>query len=147
RVDVRKSNNAGLHCFHLDLLGELEDALWIGSRSDHKAHWKTVTASKRRRHHGEHLNTGDGTELLLHHWQISGGRRFASPPRFEHHSTKTAVRICNLKCKARVRHVFENLSRRVSVANRIVDRGIRWSGDDAEDNALGFTRRQIRLCE
>src|SRR5436190_549116 len=47
RVNVRKSENAGLHRFHLELLRELEDALRIGSRSDHKAHRETVAAGKR----------------------------------------------------------------------------------------------------
>ena len=53
------------------------------------------------------------------------------------------VGICNLKCEARIWNVVEDFASRIGITNRVVDCGVGWRGNNAEDDALIFRRRQF----
>jgi hypothetical protein len=88
----------------------------------------------------QHLNAWI-RKLLLHDRQVifSGNRSFA--PWFQDQTAEAEPRLGDLERETGILNILEDLAGGVGITNRVVDRGIRRSRDDADDESLVFFRR------
>ena len=75
--------------------------------------------------------------------QIIFRRRFAHAPRFQNHSAKPAVWVCNLKRETSIGNILKHFSGGIGISNRVINGRIGRRRDDAKDHALIFLRRQF----
>ena len=122
---------------------ELQNLFRLGGGGHHKIHREIIAPGNRRRRDHEHADAGNFVHDRLRFGNALEGVAFAFAPRLEHHAAKAAVRHRDLKRLVRFAHGFERRPHRIGVKRGLVDRGIRASFHDAENDALVFRRREF----
>src|SRR5690242_10654572 len=112
------------HRFVKDLLCQLEDALMTGSRSDDESDSKVFRARKGLGLRSEHLDSRNGSQLLLNNRDIILGRSFADTPGLQHHSSETEAGLRDLKREPRVRKFLKDFISCFGVTDSVINRRI-----------------------
>src|SRR3954466_5335457 len=126
----------GRHRLLKEVFRDVQHAVVAGGRSDDEADRKVVRARQSFGHGREHLDAWNSGKLLLHDRQVIFSRNRSFAPWFQDETAEAETRLGDLESETSVLNVLENLAGGVGITNRIVDRRIRGSRDNADDESL-----------
>ena len=144
---------AALHRLLLDLFGDLVDLIGVADRADHVLHGQAAGAGQRRRAEDQSLDARDLRQAALDLLLDFGGGAVAFAPRFEAPDRDAAVARRRAAAAAeaddgeladRFRHGADGFVELVDVVRGVFGGRVARGGDEGEERALVFGRREFR---